>query len=46
MGDKEYLLVFYTLVLNAIEDFQPDYIFVSTGQKKYHWTGCVHTFRL
>ena len=46
MGDKAYLLVFYTLVLNAIEDFQPDYIFVSTGQKKYHCTGCVHTFRL
>ena len=43
MGDPEYLAVFYALALLIIEDWKPEYIFVSTGEKKYHW---MYTCRL
>ena len=33
MGDPEYLMVFYVLVLLIIVDHKPDYIFVSAGKE-------------
>ena len=43
MTDLEYLFIFFVIVMPAIEDFAPDYIFVSTGEKKDCW---MYTCRL
>ena len=43
MTDLEYLFIFFVIVMPAIEDFAPDYIFVSTGEKKDRW---MYTCRL
>ena len=34
MGDPEYCMVFFALVLPIIVDHKPDYIFVSAGETK------------
>ena len=34
MGDPEYMAVFYSLVLPILEDYKPNYIFVSAGENK------------
>ena len=31
MGDSEYLLVFYALILPVVREFKPDYLFISAG---------------
>ena len=37
MGDSEYLLVFYALILPVVREFKPDYLFISAGGL-WRWT--------
>ena len=36
MGDQEYLVIFYSIVLPVIQEFSPDYLFVSAGEAQNH----------
>ena len=36
MGDQEYLVIFYSIVMPVIQEFSPDYLFVSAGEAQNH----------